>query len=118
MLAMPMSSMDGVSTTSGSGATGGRAVWLTVCFFFVASPAGFRGSFGRARDASIDFTRSTRGAEVGGVATAAGGAGGATAAEAPVTRCVPARFLFLIMVEPDGAAGVAGAVDDDAGATI
>jgi hypothetical protein len=35
--------------------------------------------------------------------------GGATAVAALVTRCVPARFLFLTMVDPDGAAGVAGA---------
>jgi hypothetical protein len=32
-------------------------------------------------------------------------------------RCVPARFLFLTIVEPDGAADVAGAADD-VGATI
>jgi hypothetical protein len=34
-----------------------------------------------------------------------------------VTRCVPAHFLFLTTVEPDGAIGVAGATDD-AGAGI
>jgi hypothetical protein len=104
-----MSSMDGASTTSGSRATGGRVVRLTVCFFSAASPVGFQGAFGRARDACTDFTRGPRGAEVGGAAIAAGVRGGATAAAAPVMRCVPARFLFLTMVEPGGAVDVVGA---------
>jgi hypothetical protein len=102
-----MSSTSGASTTSGSRATGGRVVRFTGCFFFMPSPVGLRGAFGRTQDTSIDFTRGACDAAVGGATT--GGAGGATAVATPVMRCVPARFLFLTMVEPDGAANMVGA---------